>query len=167
MTLFRMVLLQVFALVLVAGHGWMQPVRALDPLPLDLPTEVLTVETADGPLEFTVEVAATPEARSRGLMFRRDMAEDHGMLFVFENEGERHFWMKNTPLSLDIVFIRSGGRIGHIAKSTTPFSEEIIPSRGPALYVLEVLAGIADQKGIAEGAAVRSPSIRAGSGVSE
>jgi len=132
---------------------------ALDPVPLNLPTEILTIETENGRLEFTVEIAATNEARSRGLMYRREMADDHGMLFVFEGEGERYFWMKNTPLSLDIIFIRSDGKVGHIAKATTPFSEKTIPSIGPAHYVLEVLAGTADAQGIQPGDIVRAPAL--------
>jgi len=136
--------------------------RALDPVPLDLPVEILTIETEDGPLDFTVEIAATGEARSRGLMFRREMADDHGMLFIFEAEGDRYFWMKNTPLSLDIIFIRSDGTIAHIAKGTTPFSEKTIPSQGPAQFVLEVVAGTADALNIKAGDTVHAPSMDGG-----
>jgi len=69
------------------------------------------VETADGPVPFTVEVAATPEARRRGLMFRERLAWDAGMLFDFHRPRQVGFWMKDTPLSLDIVFIRDDGTI--------------------------------------------------------
>lgn len=126
----------------------------------DLPVEQLVVETDGGPLEFKVEVAATDAHRARGLMFREEMAEDAGMLFIFDSEGDRYFWMKNTPLSLDIIFIAADGVIVNIAEATTPFSEKIVASTGPAKYVLEVLAGTSERLGIKAGDEVRSTSMK-------
>ncbi|NVK34568.1 MAG: DUF192 domain-containing protein [Rhodobacteraceae bacterium] len=108
---------------------------------------------------FQVEVARTAPQRAQGLMEREQMDADAGMLFVFEGAGERYFWMKDTPLSLDIIFISESGEIIHIANDTTPRSEKIIPSRGDALYVLEVLAGTAKRLGIRAGDQVASAAM--------
>lgn len=107
-------------------------------------TDRLTIETDDGRvLEFSVELALTPEQRARGLMFREQLASDAGMLFLFDREAPRAFWMKNTYLPLDIVFIDHAGRIVSIARDTTPLSETPIPSEAPAKGVLELNAGTA------------------------
>jgi uncharacterized membrane protein (UPF0127 family) len=124
-----------------------------------LPVEKLVVETEQGEMTFNVEVAATDAHRARGLMFREEMAADAGMLFLFDTEGDRYFWMKNTPLSLDIIFIGANGVIVNIANDTTPFSEKIVASTGPAKYVLEVLAGTSKRLGIKAGDKVRSASM--------
>lgn len=124
-----------------------------------LRTEPLTVESASKTHRFTVEVAVTAPERSRGLMFREEMAADHGMLFIFEQEGDRYFWMKNTPLPLDIIYIDAAGGIVSIAADTTPFSEQTIPSEAPARYVLELNAGTAAQRGIKVGDTVSSASM--------
>lgn len=124
-----------------------------------LPVETLVVTTRNGQHEFQVEVASTDVQRAKGLMHREEMAESAGMLFVFEASGDRYFWMKNTPLSLDIIFISDGGRIVRIAEDTVPFSEKIIPSRLPAKYVLELNAGTSMKLGISEGDLVSAPSM--------
>ncbi|WP_417679863.1 DUF192 domain-containing protein [Roseibium sp.] len=125
-----------------------------------LPTETLTIVTEKGPQQFTVEVAATDAQKAKGLMFRERMALNEGMLFLFQAAGERYFWMKNTPLSLDIIFIDDAGRIIHIAEGTTPFSEKTISSQGPAQYVLELLAGTSRRLGIKPGDQVETSSIK-------
>lgn len=124
-----------------------------------LRTEPLTVESSGKAHEFTVEVAVTAPERSRGLMFREEMAADHGMLFIFEQEGDRYFWMKNTPLPLDIIYIDAAGSIVSIAADTTPFSEQTIPSGAPAKYVLELNAGTSAERGIKVGDRVSSASM--------
>jgi len=101
------------------------------------------------PLEIAIEIADTEEARARGLMGREALPEMSGMLFIFEEETERSFWMADTPLSLDLLFVDADGVIGHIHKYARPFSSEQIPSEGPAQYVLEVPAGFCDQHNIA------------------
>ena len=117
----------------------------------------LTIETETGPRRFTVELAATEAERSRGLMFRRSMPADHGMLFDFATEQPVAFWMKNTPLPLDMLFIDKSGTVVRIAADTTPFSETPIPSGQPIRAVLELNAGTAQRLGIRPGARVRHP----------
>jgi uncharacterized membrane protein (UPF0127 family) len=115
----------------------------------------IVVVTQSGEHAFTVEWALTPEARARGLMFREQMAPDHGMMFDFMVEAPQSFWMKNTPLSLDIIFIHRNGTVARIARNTVPFSERTIPSGAPVRYVLEVVAGTADRIGLVGGDRVR------------
>jgi hypothetical protein len=119
----------------------------------------LTIVTRGGQSHvFSLELANTPEARSRGLMFRRELAPDRGMLFEFgARETEVSMWMKNTYISLDMVFIRADGTIRHIAENTTPLSEATISSGGPVRGVLEVIGGTAKRLGIAPGDRVEHP----------
>ncbi|WP_018701164.1 DUF192 domain-containing protein [Amorphus coralli] len=112
----------------------------------------LTVVTKDGESHaFTVEIADDPMERARGLMFREEMAPDHGMLFDFAREQPVSFWMKNTPLSLDMIFAKADGTIVRIAENTTPHSTDAVPSGAPVRFVLEVVAGTSDRLGIAPG----------------
>jgi uncharacterized membrane protein (UPF0127 family) len=111
--------------------------------------------------EFQLEIANTPESRSRGLMFRRELPEGRGMLFDFgPRETEIAMWMKNTYIPLDMIFIRADGRIRRIAENTTPHSEATIPSGGPVKGVLEVIAGTARRLGLAAGDLVEHPFFR-------
>ncbi|MBP2495533.1 uncharacterized membrane protein (UPF0127 family) [Methylobacterium sp. PvP062] len=114
-------------------------------------SEPLTIVTKAGPKRFDVEVMRDDAARARGLMFRRHMAADHGMLFDFEQDQPVTMWMKNTYLPLDMVFIRPDGTISRIAADTEPLSTAIISSGGPVLAVLELNAGTAAKLGIAPG----------------
>ncbi len=109
---------------------------------------------------FTVEVADNDEERARGLMFRKELPEGRGMLFDFHREQDVAFWMKDTPLSLDIIFIRGDGPIRRIAANTVPFSLDSIPSGGPVRAVLEVIAGTAKKLGIQPGDKVAAPILR-------
>jgi uncharacterized membrane protein (UPF0127 family) len=118
-------------------------------------TEQLTIETANGPVQFTVEVADDFWEQSRGLMFRESLADDHGMLFDLPNVERASFWMRNTIISLDIIFIGPDGRILNIADHTTPYSEAPIPSAGLTRGVLEIRAGRAEELGIRPGDRVR------------
>ena len=111
----------------------------------------LVVESGGKRLPFRVELADTPEAQARGLMFRDRLGDDEGMIFPSKAPEPRSFWMKNTPLSLDIIFIGADGRISNIAANTEPYSLESIPSEGFASAVLELRAGRAAQLGIAPG----------------
>jgi uncharacterized membrane protein (UPF0127 family) len=100
------------------------------------------IHTASGKsVAVTVEVAATPAKRTRGLMFRRELPRAHGMLFIFPTDADHSFWMKNTPLSLDIVFIDAGQRVVGIRSNTVPYSERALRVGRPSRYVLEVVAG--------------------------
>ena len=110
--------------------------------------------TSSGEHNFRVEIAKTPGDKARGLMFREQMAPDHGMIFIYAESGQRFFWMKNTPLSLDIIFLDQG-RVVKIARGTTPFSTDVIPSEAPANWVLELVAGRSQVIGLQVGDAIQ------------
>lgn len=114
-------------------------------------TEPLTIVSKNGPHRFAVEVMRNDADRSRGLMFRRAMPADHGMLFDFERPQPVAMWMKNTYLPLDMVFIRADGTVARVAADTEPLSTKIIPSGEPVLGVLELNAGVAAKLGIRAG----------------
>ncbi|MGV8142908.1 MAG: DUF192 domain-containing protein [Candidatus Pacearchaeota archaeon] len=97
---------------------------------------------------FSVEIADEEAERSKGLMFRETLANDEGMLFIFDSVGNYPFWMKNTPLPLDIIWIDSDYRVVHIAHNTTPGSTDIIYPTAEAKYVLEINGGLSDTLGI-------------------
>ena len=122
--------------------------------------QTLAIASKTGTHEFTVEMALTEAEKARGLMFRRALLEGRGMLFDFIREQQVSFWMKDTSLSLDIIFIGADGRIRRIASNTQPQSERPIPSRGPVRAVLEVIAGTAKKLGIAPGDRVMHPIFR-------
>lgn len=98
-----------------------------------------------------IEIAETDSSRNRGLMQRESLPEDSGMLFIFDREEEQGFWMANTPLALDLIFLREDGSILSIAKYVQPMRTETVQSNGRAMYVLEVVAGYSDSIGIIEG----------------
>jgi uncharacterized membrane protein (UPF0127 family) len=122
--------------------------------------EPLTVVTAKGRFPLKVEVVATPEGWQRGLMGRTALAADAGMLFDYGRPREVTMWMKNTPLSLDMVFVGADGRVVRVAERTEPYSEALIPSFQPVLAVLEVAAGTAARLGIAPGSRLEHPIFR-------
>ncbi len=100
---------------------------------------------------FDIEIAQTDDQRSAGLMYRTDLPKDRAMLFVFEDDSERFFWMKNTPTPLDIIYADRGGKIVSIAENTVPFSTIAIPSHLPAKYAFEIHAGLSKELGISLG----------------
>ncbi len=100
---------------------------------------------------FTVEVARTPQEQAQGLMHRQSLAPDRGMLFPYDAPQPASFWMKNTLIPLDIIFIRADGTIARIAAQTVPLSLEIVPSLEPVAAVLEIAGGRAAELGIKEG----------------
>ena len=120
-----------------------------------LETEQLTVETRTGPVRFTVEIADDEAERNQGLMYRESLADARGMLFHFQEPEYASFWMRNTIISLDIIFIGPDGRILNIADHTTPYSEAPIPAAGLTRGVLEIRAGRAEELGIRPGDHVR------------
>ncbi len=124
--------------------------------------EPLSIQAKSGMHRFSVEVMRTDADRSRGLMYRRSMAADHGMLFDFERTEPVSMWMKNTYLSLDMLFIRADGLIARIAAETEPLSTAIIPSGEPVLAVLELNAGTAARLGLRTGDRVEHPLFRKG-----
>ena len=124
------------------------------------PLEALSVITASGEHKFMVEIADDDVERARGLMFRPPLEDDRGMLFQFPAASEQSFWMKNTPSSLDIIYIDPRGRIVSIASHVTPNSETPIPSNGAANGVLELRAGRADEIGARPGDMVKHAFFR-------
>ncbi len=101
--------------------------------------------------QIDIEFADDPDEIVLGLMFRRSMQENQGMLFIFDSKAARSFWMKDTYFSLDMIFIDSNKEIVSIARDTTPLTEQNYHSEKPAQYVLEVIAGFAKKHGIVPG----------------
>ena len=132
------------------------PARAPEPVATaanssTLPVIPLQIVSPGRRHEFTVEVAQTPEEQAQGLMFRQSLAPDAGMLFPFNPPRPASFWMKNTLIPLDLIFIRTDGTIESIAPNAVPRSLEAIPSRGPVAAVLEIAGGRAAALGLKEG----------------
>lgn len=140
----------------VVAHGAEEACR---PAP-ERPRENLQILTASGHHPFKVEVARTTEQRAKGLMCRRSMSRDHGMIFTFEMETPILMWMKNTYIPLDMVFVSRSGAVTAVAANTKPFSEELITSGGPAYAVIELNAGVAAEMGITEGSKVEYSAFR-------
>jgi uncharacterized protein len=117
----------------------------------------LEIATKSGVRVFSVEMATTEEEKTQGLMYRKELPDGKGMLFDFSPEQQISMWMKNTYISLDMIFIRADGRILRIAENTEPLSTKIISSGGLAKGVLEVIAGTAQKYGIQPGDRVAHP----------
>ncbi|WP_281684605.1 DUF192 domain-containing protein [Thalassobaculum salexigens] len=121
----------------------------------------LTVTTEEGVAHpFQVEIADSPDERARGLMFRKELAEDRGMLFLFPRRERIAMWMRNTEIPLDMLFISDDGRVTQIHERAVPHSEAVISSRRRVRYVLELPGGTADRLGLAPGALVTSEAMR-------
>ena len=120
------------------------------------------ITSRSGVHSFSVELATNDAERARGLMFRKELPEGHGMLFDFKHDQPATFWMHNTYISLDLIFIRGNGRIRSIAENAHPMSDALISSGGPVRAVLEVLAGTAQKLGIASGDRVTGSIFRKG-----
>ncbi len=155
------ILVALFALTLVApalvvsacgsGRSGSSPAEQTADIPFT-DEGSLTFSRADSSEITTIriEIADDDSTRTRGLMQRTNMPADAGMLFIFPNETVRSFWMANTPLSLDMMFITREGEIIDVHKYTKPLSPENVTSTAPATYVLEVKAGFTDTWGISE-----------------
>ena len=141
--------------VLILAAACMPAAAALP----SLPVETITIDTKSGPHSFSVEVAADDESRERGLMYRTAMAPDAGMLFDFHTPQSVAFWMENTVLPLDMLFVKSDGTIARIKANATPYSRENIPSGEPVQLVIELNGGRAAALGIVEGARVHAPQL--------
>lgn len=133
----RALFVALFSLFTVVGCAAAAPTGPQPPLP----TSSLTIDTARGPVHFTVEVAADSTSRERGLMFRRHLGPNAGMLFDFHRPVMVSFWMKNTILPLDMLFIRADGTISTIHANAVPYSETPIPAAEPIRAVLEINGG--------------------------
>jgi uncharacterized membrane protein (UPF0127 family) len=121
-----------------------------------LPTAPLVIDTAKGPAQFSVEMAVNWPQQEQGLMFRKTLAPNEGMLFDFGKEQDTSFWMKNTLIPLDMLFIKANGTIARVAANAKPLSEVSIPSYEPVRAVLEIAGGRAAQLGIKAGDKVRA-----------
>jgi len=150
--------------LLLAALAWVTTGAATpEPVPALFPTlEQATVRatTASGVHDFAVWIADDDRSRQRGLMYVRALPADRGMLFLFERPQELAFWMKDTFVSLDLVFIDASGRVLNVAANAPPFSLVPIRSQGEALAVLEVVAGTARRIGLSPGDTVTLPTLR-------
>jgi hypothetical protein len=122
-------------------------------------TGTLVLKTDSGDHSFSIEVATTDEERARGLMFRRSLPENAGMLFIYDRPQPAAMWMKNTPIPLDMVFIAADGRVHRIESHTEPFSTTVIESEGDVVAVLELNAGQAGKIGLKAGDKVLYPGL--------
>jgi hypothetical protein len=145
---FRLAAAFAFVLVLVALVG----VTAQGAEP-----DSLEIVTSTGRHAFQIEIANNDATRERGLMDRRYLAADRGMLFEFDREAPVSFWMKNTYIPLDMIFIAPSGVVTHIAANAEPLSERVIPSGGPCIAVLELAGGTAASIGLKVGDKVHYP----------
>lgn len=119
-------------------------------------TDRLAIETPSGEVHaFTIELAVTDQQRARGLMYRREMAADHGMLFLYDRVGLHSMWMANTYIPLDMLFIKPDGEVVHIAERTVPQSRRPISSGQRVKAVLELRGGTTDRLDIPVGSTVR------------
>ena len=118
---------------------------------------VARIHATDGVVEVAVEVVSTPEALTRGLMYRSELADGRGMLFVFAEEQDHRFWMKNTLIPLDMIFIGTDGVIVGIHRDATPLSTAAVGVGRPSRYVLEVPGGWTARRGVATGQRVEVP----------
>src|SRR6516165_908496 len=147
---------RILALAVALAATWL-----MTPLPAgSAEQQTLEIVSKSGLHVFTVELAVSNEKRQKGLMFRRSLPESQGMLFDFKTDQNVSMWMRNTYVSLDMIFIRGDGRIQRIAEDTQTESDRIIPSGRPVRAVLEVVAGTAKKFGIAAGDRVASPIFR-------
>lgn len=130
--------------------------------PMRLPVDpaALIVLTQAGDVSFDVEIAETGDERARGLMHRTDFPAGRAMLFDFGEERAVAMWMKNTPLSLDMLFADSSGAVTAVIANTVPQSTDVLSAGRPTRYVVELLAGEAARNGITAGATLLHPAIR-------
>lgn len=119
--------------------------------------DTVDIITAARPISFNVEVARTPEQQAQGLMFRPSMDKNAGMLFPMIPVRKASFWMRNTMISLDLIFIDAAGVIESIAPDAVPFSERVMRSQHPVRAVLEINGGLSAQLGIMPGMQVVHP----------
>lgn len=112
-----------------------------------------------GQARFNVELADTPQERARGLMYRENLPRSSGMLFVYDAPGSPSFWMRNTLIPLDMLFIAPNGRVTRIHENAAPHDETPIPGGDGVLMVLEINGGLSRQLGIQEGSQARHPAL--------
>ena len=125
-------------------------------LAADAARDIVLIETGSSQYRFEVEIADDAAERAEGLMYRENLADNAGMLFLYPKDQPVDFWMKNTLLSLDIVYVRSDGTIARIAENTKPLSEQLLPSGEPIRAVLEVKGGTMRALGVSVGDRLRN-----------
>jgi len=141
----------VVAVACSSGQPAAQPAQAAAEQPQRLPTETLTIHTQAGPVRLTVQVADNDATREKGLMFVRSMPENEGMIFDFHSSQAVSFWMHNTYIPLDLLFVAADGRILTIARNARPLDDGLIPSGGRIRAVIEINGGVADKLGVKVG----------------
>lgn len=124
-----------------------------------LPTEKIVIDSKTGPRAFIVEIAADAKSQQRGLMYRSHMDAGSGMLFDFHVPQYVNFWMENTLIPLDMLFVRQNGTIANIRENAVPFSRDNIPSADEVRLVIEINGGLAKSLGIAAGETVHAPEL--------
>ncbi len=122
--------------------------------------ERIEILAGPGSRSFAIEIADDPDEQARGLMFRPALAADAGMLFVYATPRRANFWMRNTMIALDLIFIDESGRIESIAERADPYSERVSSSEGEVRAVLEINGGLARSLGIGPGDQVIHPAFR-------
>lgn len=151
----RIIRVLVLVTCFVAPQAYAEGFRPYEPLnpakAQALATSPLTITSGKNVFKFTVELAATPEERDIGLMHRAHMDSKHGMIFDFQGEQKVRFWMRNTFIPLDMVFIRSNGRIAAILKNVPPHDETPVGPNEPVQAVLEIVGGVSDLLGLKVG----------------
>lgn len=147
--LHRPFLIALFAALILGSSAYAQLVA--------FQKSALTIDTASGPHRFALEMALTPEEQEQGLMFRKTLAADAGMLFDFGATRPVAFWMKNTLIPLDMLFIAADGRVADIHERAVPLSEATIEAKVPVRAVLEVNGGTVARLGIKPGDVVHHP----------
>jgi len=133
-----------------SGFGWFSP------SPQKLPVTAISIDTPQGPAVFQVEVADNDKSQEIGLMYRKEMAPNAGMLFDMHKPQFVSFWMKNTYLTLDLLFVRADGTISSVEPNAIPLSLDSIRSQEPIRVVIELNGGRAHQLGIKPGARVHA-----------
>jgi uncharacterized membrane protein (UPF0127 family) len=126
------------------------------------PKSELTIETASGKHKFRIEMAVTPNQKTQGLMYRRTMAADAGMLFDYGHAEPVAMWMRNTLIPLDMLFIGTDGRVVNVHERAIPGSLDTIPSNGPVQAVLELNGGTVARLGIKPGDRIIHPAFKSG-----
>lgn len=152
---YRLVLLMLLVILGSSCQNSPEPVPAAPEIPFRVDGTLDFVRMGEPLFSINIEIADTDSLRERGMMQRTSFPPESGMLFLFDNQQLRQFWMGNTPLSLDLLFIANDSTVVAIAKYAKPYSDDPIVGSSPAQFVLEVPGGFVDSKGIVEGDQIR------------
>jgi len=154
-----LVFLSVFIGFIPVHASAQQPIVAPAEKALEVQKQDLTIKKKNGEdLTFFVELAVTPQEQAKGLMYRTELADDAGMLFIFQDEAPRSFWMKNTLIPLDMIFIKRSGEILNIHQNAIPHDLTPVQSKGDAFAVLEIAGGRSEELGLIAGDRIVHPA---------